>query len=405
MEETTRIPIKNIRIGFLTYGMHSTITGIGRYTIELTYALKARYPLDIVLISPYPDSPLSWYRDFPVYPVPTLRRLPSVLAFGSAMLSKAAHQLDLDILHDPCGIAPFFGRWPDRVRRIVTIHDAIPLHHPQYQPWLTRFVFGQVLPRMRDRTDAVITDSENARQDLLRELGYRPDQVAVTYPGVHMPSTEELQQWQAEGEATRRQWGIPSPYFLFVSAVSPRKNVPRLLEAFAQVKHIAPTVGLVLVGPSTPEMSSRISQMGDLGQSIFTLGYVDEPSLHRLYANAEAVVYPSLYEGFGLPALEAMAHGTPVITSNTSSLPEVMGNVGWLVDPTDMTALAQAMLAVLQNPQQRDQARVEGRQRAEAFSWQSTAAATWDVYQKVLANNASPPSRSGVPSRSAKTRR
>ncbi len=376
---------QKIRVGFFTYGMGATLTGIGRYALELSYALQARYPqLDIILISPYPDSKLSWYQDFEVYHVPPLKRLPSVLTFGSFILAKVARQMQLDILHDPCGIAPFFGRWPERTRRIVTVHDAIPLRHPEYQPWMTRLVFGQFLPRAKNRTDRLITVSDNARDDLVSHLGYLPEQVAVTYPGVRLPSSEQLEQWREEIDAVRGKWGISRDYFLFVSAVSPRKNVPRLLEAFSQVNELMPNTSLILAGPTTPEISAIIQRMGIAGKSVFTLGYVDELDLHRLYTNARAVVYPSLYEGFGLPALEAMAHGTPIISSNTSSLPEVVGEAGWLIDPTDSHALARAMVEVLRDPDARKSALTQGRQRAANFSWEATASAAWDVYQRVL---------------------
>ncbi len=130
---------------------------------------------------------------------------------------------------------------------------------------------------------------------------------AEAHPGVRLPSLEQLEQWQAESEDIRGLWGISPDYFLFVSAVSPRKNVRRLLEAFSQVNELMPNTTLVLAGPTTPEISAIIQHMGTVGKSVFTLGYVDELNLHRLYANARSVVYPSLYEGFGLPALEATA--------------------------------------------------------------------------------------------------
>jgi len=129
------------RVGVFTYGMNDTLTGIGRYTKELTYALRDQYSdLEIVLISPYPESPLPWYRDFKTLAVPQLKRLPMVMARGSSILSAASKKLALDIFHDPCGIAPFGGGWPKSTRKAATIHDAIPLHHPEYQPFLTQWV-------------------------------------------------------------------------------------------------------------------------------------------------------------------------------------------------------------------------------------------------------------------------
>ncbi len=378
---------QKIRVGFFTYGMNDSLTGIGRYTKELTYALRDQYPdFEIVLISPYPDSPLPWYRDFETVGVPQLKRLPMVIARGSSILSSASKKLALDIFHDPCGIAPFGGRWPKSTRKVVTIHDAIPIHHPEYQPFLTRLVFRTSLPKARYTADAICTVSQNARDDLLQFMHYPEDQVFVTYPGVRAPSPDEILQWQQKIEAVRFPLELPSRYFLFVSAVSARKNVKRLMEAFSIVYQQYPDIALVLAGPMNKEISAMLETSG-AAPGVWGLGYVDEELLHPLYVGATAVVYPSLYEGFGLPALEAMAHGTPIITSNTSSLPEVVGKAGWLVDPTDVDAIAQAMVEVLSHPNARQLHHEAAQVQVEKFSWEQTARATRQVYDHVLAKS------------------
>lgn len=382
MQTTTA---KKIRVGFFTYGMNDRLTGIGRYTKELTYALRDQYPdLEIILISPYPESPLTWYRDFDTHYVPQLKRLPMVMLRGSSVLAKLSRRLDLDILHDPCGIAPFLGRWPKKTRKVVTIHDAIPLHHPEYQPLLTRLVFRTLLPKSRRTADAICTDSQNASQDLRDAMHFNPSQVHVTYPGVRAPQPDDLQAWRDQEALTRSEGDLPQHFFLFVSAMNPRKNVKRLIEAFLRVHAIHSDTALVLAGPASAEISRFVQQVNPRDQAIRLLDYVDDDHLHRLYTAATAVVYPSLYEGFGLPALEAMAHDTPIITSSTSSLPEVVDTAGWLVDPTDVAALAKAMVEVLTHPNPRKLHHEAAQTQVRKFSWEATAHATRQVYDGVL---------------------
>ena len=375
-----------IRVGIFTYGMNDSLTGIGRYAKELTYALRDQYgDLEIILVSPYPESTMAWYGDFETFFVPQLKRLPMVMARGASVLSAVSSRLKLNILHDPCGIAPFGGRWPASTRKVVTVHDAIPLHHPEYQPFLTRWVFRTSLPKAGKTADAICTVSQNARDDLFGLMGYPRDQVFVTYPGVHAPSPSELLQWQADAVQTRSDFQLPPRYFLFVSAINPRKNVKRLLEAFTRVHKTHPDTALALAGPANAEISAWLKK--EEISNVRHLGFVDDDQLHRLYAGAAAVVYPSLYEGFGLPALEAMAHGTPVITSNTSSLPEVVATAGWLVDPTDVHAIAQAMAQVLETPDARSIHTKAARRQVEKFSWKETARQTRKVYDYVLAKS------------------
>lgn len=378
---------QKLRVGFFTYGMEDHLTGIGRYTEMLTKELKRLCPSwEIVLISPYPESPLGWYREFVVYPVPALKLLPSVLARGSRLLARAAQDLGLDVLHDPCGIAPFFGAWPERTRRIVTIHDAIPLHHPEYQPLLTRLVFRTFLPQTRRTADGVITVSHHAASDLVSWLHLDPERLVVTPLGVDAPSPDAL--LPSIEPPAFDAWGVRPPYFLFVGAVSPRKNLARLLQAFARVKAHHPTVQLVLAGPETAERTRLLRESGPLAKAVAVPGYVDAERLHQLYRGAVAVVYPSLYEGFGLPVLEAMAHGCPVITSNVSALPEVAGDAALLVDPTSADEIARAMEQVLIDPSGRQALIRKGRARAAEFPWAATAKATVAAYARVMTASA-----------------
>ncbi len=373
-----------MRIGFFTYGMKAELTGIGRYTTELTYALRRIEPsLEIILLNPYPESTLQWYREFPTYPVPLLQRLPNVIVWGSWVLARAATDLRLNILHDPCGIAPFIAL-RHGIRRVVTVHDAIPYVHPELQPFLTRIVFQTLIRASKWTSDAVVTVSDDARSGLIRYVGFSPNQISVTHSGALIPSDGQVARWRQLVPGVTKSLNIGTPYFLYVGAINPRKNVARLLQAFRKVHERKPDVHLVIVGPQTEWPKEMLFYASKLEGAIHVTGFLDDEVLHVLYVGAIGVVYPSLYEGFGSPALEGMAHGTAVITSNVSSLPEVVGDSGILIDPIDADAIACAMLNVLDNPSLLKTLQDRGRKRAKQFTFENTARETLKVYRRIL---------------------
>lgn len=366
-----------MRIGFFTYGMGQKLTGIGRYAVELTRNLRRMEPsLEIVLLNPYPKSTLEWYQEFETQPVPSLEMVPAAASIGNLVLHQAARRLKLDILHDPCGIAPF--AWPrEGFKRVVTIHDAIPLATPEVQPLATRLIFRTLIPFSRLSADAVLTVSQHAAADLRKYAGLPAHKVHVTPNGAYPPPV--LRHDEIEHEL--HKLGLERPFFLYVGALTPRKNLPRVLEAFARFHAEFPKPKLAIVGPVTwggEEVAQRKAE------GVVLTGYVSERALHALYYSATALVFPSLYEGFGLPALEAMYHGTPVIASNTSSFPEVMGEVGLLVDPTSAPAIAEAMKRFWASPTLREEQRQMGLERAKHFTWEETASKTLDVYRQIL---------------------
>ncbi|MCE5359409.1 MAG: glycosyltransferase family 4 protein [Acidithiobacillus sp.] len=364
-------------MGFFTYGMGRYLTGIGQYAYRLTYALRDLNPrLELILVNPYPDSTLKWFRDFPTFPVPTLRRLPAVLAWGSLALASASRRLKLDIFHDPCGIAPFLGPF-GTTQRVVTVHDAIPYLFPHLTPTLTRLVFATTVRSAKWTSQAVITVSDDARQGLMEHLRIPSHRIFVTPLGVDYPKERQLAAWQSQSQDAL-------PYFLYVGAVNPRKNLGQVLKAFSTIRQDYPDAKLVIAGPPPQWNYAEEALVEELADNLRVIGYVDGEQLHRLYAGALALVFPSLYEGFGLPALEAMAHGTPVITSNRSALPEVVGEAAILVDPLDTDAIATAMRTCLSQSAILERLRLAGRQRAALFSWHTTARKTLAIYRQLM---------------------
>jgi glycosyltransferase involved in cell wall biosynthesis len=265
-----------------------------------------------------------------------------------------------------------------RVPSVVTVHDlgflAFPESHTAFQRWH----LGWSTKRHVRLARAIVADSEATRRDLAARLGADPSQVYVAHLGVgssFRPSPHLV-------AAARAAAGVPAGarFLLHVGTVQPRKNLPRLAQAFAQLATRYPDLHLVLSGARGwgSEAAAAGSLRSDHPNRVHVAGYMEEALLPGLYSAAEATVVPSLYEGFGLTALEAMACGTPVVASNTSSLPEVVGDAGLLVDPLDTAALAGAIELVLTDEALASRLRRAGLERARQFTWDATA-------QKVLA--------------------
>lgn len=378
-----------MRVGVFTYGMNERLTGIARYAVELTRALRRLEPsLEIVLINPYPASRHPWYSEFETYPLPNLKLLPAAASAGNWELHRAALRLDLDILHDPCGIAPFLipgGRY----KRVTTVHDAVPYIYPETQPLLTRLVFQTLVRAARYTADVVLTDSTSAAHDLARYAGIPKRKLFAAPLGVSAPPPSST----TKVEHVLEKLGVRPPYFLYVGALHPRKNLERVTQAFGALRTQGSEAHLVVVGPPSWGAQGTLRHLTDRSQqdaSVVLTGFVSDEELHALYYGARALVFPSLYEGFGLPALEAMAHGTPVIASNTSSLPEVIGDTGLLVDPLSTEAIARAMRTLLGDDDLHRSLSVRGRQRAGRFTWENTATKTLAVYRQLVKDFCAP---------------
>lgn len=371
-----------MRIGFLTYGMSRELTGIGRYTVELTRALQRLYgDTEIILLNPYPDANLPWYKEFATFPIPQLRLMPAVASLGNVVLHQAALKLKLDILHDPCGVAPFLLP-TRRYKRVTTVHDAIPFIYPKTQPLLTRWIFHSLIRAASFTADAVLTVSHSAAEDLQRYAGIPAAKLHVTPPGGPYVAETDA----AARRETLNRLRVSRPFFLYVGALHPRKNLSRVLRAFADVQARYVDAQLVIVGPPSWGASQTLAEVlneSKRGDRVIFTGYVSDEALHHLYAEALCLVFPSLYEGFGLPALEAMAHGTPVIGSNVSSLPEVLGDAGLLVDPARTDLIAEAMTRLLTEPTLHRALCERGRNRAKMFTWENTARKTLEVYRSL----------------------
>ena len=280
--------------------------------------------------------------------------------------------------------APNFVPPPTRTGRLViTVHDVAFRLFPDTAPhstlrWLTR------LDRALRQAARIIVVSEQTKRDLLERYSVSEDRVAVVPNGVEAGAFHSVADSQIS--AARREFGIDGPYLISLGGIEPRKNLPRVVRAFARLpSDIRPT--LVVAGWRTEwnpegwnELQDALDELpASLRSIVRVTGYVPEQRKAALLAGAEGLVYPSLYEGFGLQVLEAMAAGTPVLTSNVSALPEVAGDAAVLVDPTDVDAIANGMEKLLRDDDLRKDLRERGRARAERFSWEETARRTVQV--------------------------
>jgi glycosyltransferase involved in cell wall biosynthesis len=307
--------------------------------------------------------------------------LPGLLTLGNAWLPLGARQHGLDLVHDPAGVSPFlFGA--GGARTVVTVHDAFPWSCPGTSTLLETLIYRYWLPRLLPRVDAVITVSQASRRDITRYLPVPQDKVHVVYNGVDRGFRPEVAD---AASLSLVQPGLSPGYILAYGAAPRRKNLAGALRGYARLRAEMEVPPLVVIGGKGGQehrLAPLLQELDLVGRVIFT-GYVPNEDLPALYRGASLFVFPSLYEGFGLPPLEAMACGTPVVCSNTSSLPEVVGDAALTVDPTDVEALAGAMQRVLSDRDLAQDLRRRGLERAAGFNWERTARDTASVYQRL----------------------
>jgi glycosyltransferase involved in cell wall biosynthesis len=320
-----------------------------------------------------------WGELLPAVTVPVSARNRVQWVLGEqALLPRLAVRAGVDLVHSLASTAPVWGRF----RRVVTVHDLIYARYPEAHSGIRERGMRVLVPAAARRSERVIADSQSTRQDLVQLLGIASERIDVVPLGVGA-----LRRATALGEAevrTRFELGR-RPLLLSLSAKRPHKNLAALIGALAL---LAPEERPVLVLPGYPtaherELRARAEDVG-VADSVRFAGWVSEPEIEGLWAVASAFVFPSLYEGFGLPVLEAMARGVVVACSNASSLPEVAGDAALLFDPGSEEAIAGALRRVLGDRELRERLRALGTARAALFTWERTARLTLAIYGRAL---------------------
>lgn len=284
---------------------------------------------------------------------------------------------NIELFHATDHLLPYF----DNIPGIFTLYDLTFLFTDTHA-LLNRLYMRWMIPRFLNQAAAITVISNSTKRDVLHYYPVDEHKIHVIYPG-NAPHFRP-----ASSEAIRQictAYNLPKRFILAVGTIEPRKNFITLLRAYHQVRQAMPEIGLVIVGKRGWRSESFYTELRTLGleNQVILPGFVADADLSTLYSAASVFVYPSLYEGFGFPPLEAMACGTPVVTSNTSSLPEVVGDAGLLVPPQDVEALIMAIKQVLSMPDLSRDMRYKGLRQAALFTWEKTAAATVALYAQI----------------------
>lgn len=368
--------------------------GIGRYTRSLVRTLsrldaEREYTLFVTGGWGNGDGLGSWPSNFRVRSVPVPDRWLNILWQRLRIpLPVQAATGRIDLFHSPDFVLPPTGRTPT----VLTVHDLSFLRVPScYVPAFRRYLEGAVAQAVK-RADRILADSESTRHDLIELMSVQPERVTVIYPGVDrrfhpIEDPDELQQ-------VRDRYALPAKFILGLGTLQPRKNFAGLIEGFGRLVYTSsswadpaecPELHLVVVGAQGWMYDNvyEAARSSGVVDRVHFVGFVADRDLPTLYNLAILFAFPTWYEGFGLPALEAMACGTPVVSADNSSLPEVVGNAALLIDAGNTDALAEAMGRLLANPELRRRLVSAGLERAKCFTWESAARQLLDVYASV----------------------
>lgn len=340
-------------------------TGVSRYIGELIEGIeRVQEPQDRLIVlgqhtGPIKDSPMA-----------------RILWEQSLLPVNIAAQR-LDVFHAPIGAVPLLSRTPS----VVTVHDLGFLKFPEQLPKNRRAWLIAATRLSARRAAKIITVSQATAHDLQEWLGVPNDRIEA----IPLAPSDKVRRVEGKSlEVFRMKWNIERPYVLAVGTLEPRKNLPTLLRAFAKIKDDVEH-DLVLVGPEgwlTGELKTTLEEL-HLGNRVRLTGFVSDDELGGWYSGADLFAFPSHYEGFGLPGIEAMRCGAPVLCSNNSAFPEVVGDAGVLIPAADVEAWAESMLNLLRNDTEREELRQRGFLRASQFSWDRTAQETYGVYKAI----------------------
>lgn len=362
-----------------------SMSGIGHHTLNLLHGLgkvdrENHYTL---LVNPRPGrAPLVDRKNFREREIAARTHL-----WEQFQLPSLLHELNADVYHSPLLAVPLVDGCPT----VVTVHDVIPRLFPELTPPRFKAYFDEQLAPSLQRADMVIAVSENTRRDLVQLYGVPQGEVRAIHQGVADRYRPLNHDQKLAALRTLNRYRITGEYLLFVGTIERRKNVPGLIDAFARLRGMtAGRLQLVLAGGLHQldfDLRGLIDRF-ELGDRAIVADRVSDYELPHLYGMAKAFVFPSLYEGFGLPVLEAMSCGVPVVTSSTSSLPEIAKGPGLLVNPYDADEIARALYRVLKGQELRERMVRKGLQKAKLFSLEREARMTVAVYEHVACRKA-----------------
>ncbi len=373
-----------MRIAINALASQGALSGASRYIRSLVASLaNVDAKNEYVLYVSHNDVPLFSGLGPNFQPIPTVANRPLRILWEQTELPWDLKRRKVDVFHGPTFIAPLIKT----CRQVVTIHDMTFFLLPQFHLFTKRRYFHLMIPECVSRANQVIAVSESTKRDLVKILGSQcARKIKVIYHG----KDDRFHPDKAGAAAghLRTKYGLSGRVILFVGLIEPRKNLVRLIRAYARLKSLQPDSCLVLAGNQGwgHEAVFRAASESGLKDGVFFPGFIPDRELPSLYNLADVFVYPSLYEGFGLPVLEAMSCGTPVVTSSVSSMPEIAGEAALLVDPHDIDGIAQALERVLADRTLRERMAEEGIRRTQPFTWGRTARETLATYEEVAAS-------------------
>ena len=370
-----------MRIGLDGYPLTEPRSGVGHYTFELARALALAHPADqFELISPKPFAEYVFERE-PIANLSFIKGKSSSIRghWWSVGLPLYAKRARLDLFHGTNFELPLWNRR----RTVLTIHDLSPLRYPElHRPRMARRARVR-LPLAARLARAIITPTEAIKCEVCLRLRLKAEKVTA----IHEAPREVFQPLPLHQTfEIRKHLGIENDFLLFVGTLEPRKNLLTLLKAFEQIlRHTSWRPQLVVAGGEGWLMDETFSFLKESGinEHLRLAGYLNDEELRALYSSCKAFIYPSLYEGFGLPPLEAMACGAPVVATRISALQETLGDAAILLEPVDVDGLARAIIDILEHEDRRVELSSSGLKQAGQYSWEKAAALTYEIYRQV----------------------
>ena len=376
-----------LRVGINATALLSPRTGIGQYVYHLGRECLEAEDIDPSFFYG------TWKTQLRAQPLPNIDTIKTYIKKAvpwsyeiknlifQAQFSAGLLKHPVDVYHEPNYLA---FRFPGP--SVITVHDLSWIRHPETHPKQRLAAMSSYFPRSLERAAAILTDCNFVKKELVETFGLNPERVTPVLLGV---SSDFYPRQPSACKGFLGEHGLAfGRYVLSVGTLEPRKNIPALIDAYSMLPaDLQQQFPLVLVGMRgwlSSGLEARMKPLVERGV-IKPLGYVADEMMPLVYSGAAAFVFPSLYEGFGLPPLEAMACGAPVISSESSSLPEVVGDAGLLVDPLNVDALAESLRSVLEDRAFAEALAQKGVKRAAGFSWKKTAAETIAVYRRALA--------------------
>ncbi|MEI7644003.1 MAG: glycosyltransferase family 1 protein [Chloroflexales bacterium] len=373
-----------MRIGLDARAIGDHFPGIGRYIVSLAHALATFESGHTLVLLHNPPHPGARYRLDELAGLPRVELAPVRATPFSPLqqieLPLRARALGLDVLHSPYFIKPYAGL---PCPSVVTIYDMLGWRFPATLSLRGRLLYRLTMGMAVRGADALITISQSAQAELAQRYRISPERIAVTPLAADHRFAPQPPEVVAE---IRARYGLSTPYVLYLGSNKPHKNLERLIRAWDRAGAGVDAAQLILAGHEDakhPTARQLVAERG-MGARVRFLPSVDDADLPALYSGAAVFAFPSYYEGFGMPPLEAMACGVPVLCAGVSSLPEVVGDAALLVDPYSLSAIADGLVRLLDQPNLRCDLRERGLRRAREFSWHRTALATLRVYEKCV---------------------